>query len=166
MDVVGGDQLDVMFVCEFDHYLVDFLLFGIGGTVGIRVVCFVPLHFQVIIFSKQIFKPFDRLFRLVDLAVHDVLWNLSSQAGRTDDQIFMVFFEQFVVDTRTSVEAFGPRNRYHLDQVLITVHVLCQYDQVVTATVFLEAFIMPAVAGAIAFAAYNGFEYFFLFSFY
>ena len=166
MDVVGCNQLDIMFTCQFDQHFVYFLLFGIGGAVGVRVVCLVPLYFQVIIFAKQVFEPLDRLFRLIYPVVHDVLRDLSPQTGRADDQVFMILFDQFMVDTRTSVETFRPRDGYHLDQVLVAVHILSQHDQVVTASVFLRRFIMPSVACTITFAADNRLEYLFLFRFY
>ena len=108
MHIVGGDQLDIVFVSQFDQDLVHFLLFGIRGAVGIRIVCLVPLHFQVIVFAEQVLEPEDRFFRLVYPVMHDMLWNLTSETGGTDDQVFVIFFQQFVVDTRTAIEAFGP----------------------------------------------------------
>ena len=93
MDVVGSDQLDIMFAGEFDQHLVHFLLFGIRGTIGIRVVCLVPLHFQVIIFSEQFFEPQDGFFCFIYPIMHNMLRYFATQTSGTDDQIFVILFQ-------------------------------------------------------------------------
>ena len=108
MDVVGGDQLHIVFTCQFDQDLVYFLLLRKGSTVGIRVMCLVPLHFQVIIFAEQVLEPKDRLFSFIYPIVHDMLRYFTSQAGRANDQVFMVFLQQFMIDTRAPIKTFRP----------------------------------------------------------
>ena len=93
MDVVGSDQLDIMFAGEFDQDLIHFLLFGIRGAIGVRVVCFVPLHFQVIIFSEQFFEPQDGFFCFIYPIMHNMLRYFATQTSGTDNQVFVIFLQ-------------------------------------------------------------------------
>ena len=125
-------------------------------------MCLMALYLQVIIFPEQILEPEDRFFRFVHPSVQDMLRYFPTDTGGTDNQVFMIFFQQFLVDTRPSVETFRPGEGDHLDQILVPVQVLCQDYQVPAAPVVLRCqFAMPSVPGAVALTTEDRLEYLF-----
>lgn len=103
MNVVGRDNLDIVFTRQFQNRLVCRNLVGVYILCGVRVMCLVPLYFQIVIFSEQVLEPKDRFFGLVHPSVQDMLRNFPTDTGRANDQVFMIFFQQLLVDARTSV---------------------------------------------------------------
>ena len=79
-----------------------------------------PLQFQVKIFAKNRFKPLNRLIGIVKMSCHDVLWNFATQTGRRNNQSFMIFFEQFLIDPWFVVKTFGIGSRYQFEEVSVT----------------------------------------------
>ena len=130
------------------------------GAVGVRVVRLVALQLQVIILAEQVLEPQHGFLRLGQLPLHDQLRDLPAQAGGADYQVLVIALQQLLVDARTAVEAFRPREGDHLDQVLVAILVLRQHDEVPAAAVVPRGQLaMPPVAGAIALAPQDGFEY-------
>ena len=108
MNVVGRDNLDIVFTRQFQNRLVCRNLVGVYILCGVRVMCLVPLYFQIVIFSEQVLEPKDRFFGFVHPSVQDMLRNFPTDTGRANDQVFMIFFQQLLVDARTSVKSFRP----------------------------------------------------------
>ena len=97
-----------MFMSQFNQDLIDFYLMFIYSLVGIRPMCLMTLQLQIIIFSKQLLEPQHGFFGSMDISVHYLLRDLSTQTSRTDNQPFPMLFQQFLINTRTSVETFRP----------------------------------------------------------
>ena len=150
--IVGCDQFDAMFMRQLYDHLVHLALFGIDGTIGSRIVRFMTLQFQIIILAKEIFEPKDGFLSLVNLTMHDMLRDFTAKTCGRGNDTFVIFFQKFLVDTWTSIEALGPGDRDHLDQVLVTLLILGQQDQMPTAQILL-GMILSACMSTIAFAA-------------
>ena len=135
MGIVGADQFDAIFLGQFDEHLVGLLLQGEGLTVGTdgRICHLMALEFQIIIIAPKALVPLDGLAGTLDVALQDLCWYLSCDTGRTDDQVFVVFFQFLAVCTRTVIEAIHPGITYQFDQVLVTVIVFGEYDEMVAA---------------------------------
>ena len=121
VNVIGRDYLDIVFTRQFQNRLVGCYLVRVYILCGVRIMCFMPLYFQVVIFSEQVLEPKNRFFGLVHPSVQDMLWNFPTDTGGAYDQVFVIFFQQLLVDTRTSVKTFRPGQRNHLDQILVAV---------------------------------------------
>ncbi|OAV63804.1 hypothetical protein Barb4_04706 [Bacteroidales bacterium Barb4] len=160
MDIIRGNQLDLVLGSQFSQYPVYFLLARIGSTVGGRVAGRVPLQFQIIIIAEKILKPKERLLRLVRPPVHNVAGQFPPQTSRTDNQILVVFLQQSLVDTRTVVKTLRPRDGNHLYQVLVALQGFGKHNQMPSPQVLLAVLPFPAVAGAITFATEDRLEQF------
>jgi hypothetical protein len=158
MDIVGGNELYLIFPCNADQLLVHPLLLGIGGSVGIGPVGLVALQLQVIIVAEHFLVPLHRLFRLTDLPAVDLTGNFSPQAGRGDDQPLMVLLQQLLVDAGTIVESFRPALGDDLDQVSVTLQVLGQHYQVPSAAVDFVRLGETVAPCQIALAPYDRFK--------
>ena len=90
----------------------------------------------------------------------DMLRHLSAKTGAGDDQSLVVLLEQSLVDPGLVVKSGREGLGRHLDQVVVPLLILCQYDEVVTASVLNGALILPTIPGAVALAAEDWLEYF------
>ena len=54
------------------------------------------LNFEIIVLSEKTLEPVDALFRTFHISGHDFPRNLSGKAGRTANQVFVVFLDDFV----------------------------------------------------------------------
>ncbi len=101
------------------------------------------LHLQVEIFSENplIFKK--HFLGLFNAPVHDGLGNFPSQACRETDHPFTVLLQEFPIDSGFVIKTFGPPERDHDCEVLVT-HLVFgqQYDMIHTIQV-LVLFGMP-----------------------
>ena len=84
----------------------------------------------------------------------------TSPARQAEQQIspFVVFLDLRAVGSRTHVETFGPRLRDDLDEVVVSLEVLGQQDQVVAALVGLALLVCRSRRRAIDLAADDGLE--------
>ena len=90
----------------------------------------------------------------------DMLRHLSAKTGAGDDQSLVVLLEQTLVDPGLIVKPGREGLGRHLDQVVIALLILGQYDEVVTAAVLDGALILPTIPGTVALAAEDRLEYF------
>ena len=105
--------------------------------------------------------PLDGLTGSGNVALQNLGRHLTSDTGRTDNQVLMIFLQFHPVGTRTVIETVDPRVADQLDEVLVAIGILGQYDQVVTAQVllmFLQTLI--ATTSHIHLTAEDGFERF------
>ena len=115
-------------------YLALHLVRLVVGTLNGRLV---QLQLQVVVLSKEILVPQNRLLSLLETLLGDESWNLATKTSRGAYQPFVVLLQLLAVGTRTVVETIGPRLRYDLEQVFVALEILCQEDKVVTTSVGL-----------------------------
>ena len=161
VDVVGADELDAVFACQFDEHAVGLLLQGEGLAVGPlpRVFHLVALQLEVVVVAEHAVVPLNGLAGSGDVALKDFLGYLASDAGRADDESLVVTLEIGAVGTRTHVVAVYPCARDELDEVLVALVVLGQHNEVVAALVFAAVLLLlGAMLGHIHLAAEDGLE--------
>ena len=158
VDIVCGNQFDMMLVRQFDQDLVYFHLMFIDRAVGILSVGRVALHFQIVILAEEVLEPQHRFLRFLELPRHNLLRYLPAEARRANNQILVIFLQQLLVDARPAIEPFRPRVGNHLNQIVIPPQRLGKHNQVPAAQVVFRIFLLPSFAGAVAFAADDGFE--------
>ena len=66
------------------------LLLLVGLLVAQRIIRLVTLELQVEVLSEDTLEPLDALLRLIDVAVHNVLRYLSTEASRGGDDPLVV----------------------------------------------------------------------------
>ena len=149
MHVVGGDALDVVFGGKLFQTGVHNLLLFVP----------VPLHFEIVILSEKRLMETDVLFQQFFLPRKDGLRHFARQTGRTADKAFVVFLQQFVVDTRLVVKGFlALAQRTEFNQIVVTHGVFGQQDKVVAAPFFPPRFLQTALRRYIHLAAHNGLD--------
>lgn len=144
--VVGADHAHTVFGRQLAQVLVHLELHGVGLVVGPLDGRLVQLELEVIVVAEDPLVPADRLFGPLHVVGRDGAGHLAGQAGRTADQPLVVFLNLGAVGTRAHVEALGPRLRDDLDQVVVSLEVLGQQDQVVAALVGLALLVLQAAA--------------------
>ncbi len=93
-------------------------------------------YLQVIVLSEEFLVPFDGLVRPGDIARQDAARNFARHAGRTADEVFVVFLYNLVAHPRLVVVfSFDVAGGDNLHQVLVAVVVLGQQDQVIVFAV-------------------------------
>ena len=158
MHVVRADHPHVVFRGQFAQVLVHVQLHGVGLVVGPLDRCFMQLQFEVIVVPEDLLVPLYRLFGPLEVVRRDGTRHLAGQTGRTADQPLVIFLQLHAVRSRTHVETLGPRLRDDLYQVVVSLEVLGQQDQVVAALVGLALLVVQAAACHIDLAADNGLE--------
>ena len=108
VDVVGSDDLHTMLLPQLEEDGIDLLLLLVGLLVAERVVGLMALQLEVEVITEDPLEPLDALLRLIDIAVHNVLGDLSTEAGRGGDDALMVRLQQLLVDTGAVVVAVDP----------------------------------------------------------
>ena len=156
--VVGADHSDVVLRRQLAQVLVHVQLHGVGLVVGPLDGGLVELQFEVIVVAEDLLVPSDRLLGLFEVVGRDGARHLARQTGRTADQPFVVFLDLRAVGSRTHVETFGPRLRDDLDEVVVSLEVLGQQDQVVAALVGLALLVVEPAARHVDLAADDGLE--------
>ena len=158
MHVVGADHPHVVLRGQFTQVFVDMQLHGVGFVVGPLDGSLVELQLQVIVVAEDLLVPLDRLIGLFEVVRRNGARNLAGQTGRTADQALVVFLDLRTVGSRTHVETVGPRFRNDLDEVVVTLEVLGQQDQVVAALVGLAFLVVQPAARHVDLAADDRFE--------
>src|SRR5690606_19095495 len=96
---------------------------------------------------EELGVPGGRLARLVPAVLHEVLRDLSGEAGAADDQPLAVAGEHLAVDARLEVEALRVADGGELRQVPVPLVVAREEDQVVVALLPLLPAAVEAAAG-------------------
>ena len=81
VDVVGGDDLHTMLLPQLEEDSIDLLLLFVGLLVTERVVGLMALQLKVEVITEDPLEPLDALLRLINIAIHDVLGDLPTEAG-------------------------------------------------------------------------------------
>ena len=131
--VVGADDLDAVFLGETQQHLVGLLLQGIGLAVGHqrRILHLVPLQLQVEIIAEHPMIPLAGLPRPFNVVMDDLAGYLAGDAGRAHYQVLVVLLELLPVCTGFIIISVHPCLRHELDEVLVTMVVLRQHDEVI-----------------------------------
>ena len=96
-----------------------------------------------------------------DIAVQYLAWHFSCDTGRTDNEVFMILFQISTIGTWTHIISVHPRVAHQLDEVLISIIILCQHDEVITTHIaFILLTVFLATMGYIHLTAYDGLERF------
>ena len=159
--VVGTYQFNIVLGGQFHQHLVGLLLQGVRLAVGadVRVLYLMALKLQVIVVAEYALVPLHGLLRSLDVALQYFGRHLAGYTRRADDESFMVSLEVGAVGTGSHVEAVNPRAANQLDKVLISLVVLCQHNQVVTALVaMLFHLVLLGVPSHVHLTAQNGLE--------
>ena len=93
------------------------------------------------------FEPLHGLFRFVHLSGKDFLGYFPADAGRADNESFVVQFQVLRVCSWTHIVAVNPGTGYELNEVVVARLVLGQYDQMPARLVylaFLQLLVSPA----------------------
>ena len=164
--VVGGHHLYAVFVGKGEDALVDYRLLFV--YLVYLVVCLlrkalnlrlVAHDFQVIIFPKHAPVPLYSLFCGLVVSGHEVLGDFSGKAGRAADKVFMVLLKNLVSYPGFVVHTLYEACRNNLHEVLVSVVVLCQEDEMVILLVLVVFEPMVVVLGYVHLAANNGLYY-------
>ena len=86
---------------------------------------------EIVILPEKIPVPYGGLLRLFVITLQQGLRDLARKAGGKADDALMVFFKQLVIDTRLCVKTFGPRGGNDFDQILVSLLILTEQDQMV-----------------------------------
>ena len=95
------------------------------------------LQLQVIVISKEIVIPFAGFTCPGDVALQNLGRHLAGNTRRADNQVFMILFQVGTVGSRAHVVTIHPRITHQSDEVLVSVIVLGEHDEVVTTHIAL-----------------------------
>ncbi len=121
MTVIGGDQGQGEFAGDFQHSGIHPLLFGDFVLLDLQVEAPVAENRFQFLCGLQGF-PF--------IAAGQEERDFALQAGAEGDEAFIVFLQQFLIDSRPVVESFEISRGYQLHQIAVANQVLGQKDQV------------------------------------
>ena len=161
MRVVGADDFHAVFPCQLDEDGVDSLLHFVGLAVGFlrRILHFVALQLDVVVVAPYIMEPLDCFFGSGQIAPVYLLGHFSADAGRADDEAFVVLLQVAVVGAGTHVEAIDPRTRDELDEIVVAREVLGKHDEVPARLVLLPlVHVFVAATRYVHLAAEDGLE--------
>ena len=135
--VVGAYKLDAFFLCDLHQHGIGALLQGEGIAVGtdVRVFDLMALQLEIIVIAEDPVIPSGCFLSALDVALENLGRHLAGNTRRADDQILVVFLQVIAVGTRPVIVSVGPGTADELDEILISVVVLCQDDEVIARLV-------------------------------
>ena len=137
------------------------LLQGVSLAISpdLRIGHLVTLQLQIIVIAPKSLVPLNGLASTCYITFQNLCRHFTSNTGRTNNQVFVIFLEFFMVSTRTVVEAIHPRVADELNQVLIAIVILGEHDKVIAAKViFRFTKILIATTGYIHLTSKNRFK--------
>jgi hypothetical protein len=100
------------------------------------------LKLSVVVVAEQILIPFDGFPCSCYVVLQNLRRHFAGYTCRADDKVLMILFQVLAVSTRTHVIAVHPCARHQLDEVLVSVVVLGEDDEVIASHV---AFLLHTV---------------------
>ena len=161
--VIGANKFYTIFFSQFYNHLISLLLQWECITVGTYrgVFYLVPLKFQIIILSEHPLVPFNGFTGPGDIILQYTGRHLTGNTCRTHDEAFVIFFQVFTVCTRAQVISVHPCMRDKFYEILISLIIFCQHDEVITAHVSMVLYLVALfMMRHIHLATENGFEWF------
>ena len=166
MGIVGTNEFDAILLRQFNEHLVRFLLHGECLTIGNHrgVGHLMALKLQVIVVAENTMIPLDGLACTSNVVLQYLPGHLARNTSRANNQAFMIFLQINTIGTRTLIETIHPRAADQFDEVLVSLIVLCQHDEMVSAhvTLLFHLVLFPAMSH-IHLAAKDGLEGFLAF---
>ena len=156
--VVGAYETYAVFPRKLNQMLVHIELHGVGLVVGAFDRSLVKLQLEVVVVAEEILVPQYRFFGRLQISRRDHARHLAAQTCRTAYQPFVVLLQFRVVGTRTHVETFGPRLRDDLDEIVVSLCILGQKYEVISALVRLALLELQAAARYVDLATDDGLE--------
>ncbi len=129
--VVRRDDLHVVLLRQLEDDLVVDHLVVIHFPRQARDLRLVEHHLQVVVVAEHLLVPLDDLVDLFHVAGEDGARHLARHAGGAADQALVVLLQHLMADTGPVVHALDVGRGHDLDEVLVTLVVLRQQDQVV-----------------------------------
>ncbi len=110
-----------------------------------------PLDLYIIIIAKYFFPPQHLALGFFNIARHYQLWNLATKTCRTNNKAFAVGGNSLFICSRMRIKALCPSLRHNFHQIVISLFVFCQYNQV-TASIALVNMLVQRLLRHIHFA--------------
>ena len=131
--VVGAHELDAFFLGNLHQHGIGALLQGEGIAVGtdIRVFDLMTLQLEIVVVAEDPVIPSGGFLGALDVALEYLGRHLAGNTRRADDQIFVIFLQVVAVGTRAVIVSVGPGPADELDEILISVVVLSQDNEVI-----------------------------------
>ena len=101
------------------------------------------LHLEIIPVTKDRFVPLSDPFCLVIAIVAEIFTEFTTRTSRQDDQPFIVFLKQLVIDARLVVDAFEIGSRRELHEIFVALIVHRKDRQVVASLILRRITIVP-----------------------
>ena len=125
--IIGADELYAMLASKFYkggfNSLLLFKNFSVGFLHG--VFHLMPHQFNIEVFTKYAFEPFDGLFSFFYLSILYVPWNLTGKTSRGCDDSFMMFLNRVMICSWAVIIAINPCFTYDFDKIVITDFIFC-----------------------------------------
>ena len=137
MHVIGGDNLDPVLFGQVEDDLVVLLLLFIDLQRLTRNLGLVEHYLEVVVILEHPLVPLYGLVRPFHVACENHSRNLSRHAGGGADEILVILFNDFVRDPRSVVHSLDMRSGYNLHQILVSVIVLGEENEVIISSVSL-----------------------------
>ena len=163
MRIIGAYQLDAIFTGQFYQNPVGFLLHGECFAVrpDMRILYLMALQLQIVVITEYPLVPLNGLTGSCDISIQDLGGHLTGYTGGANNQSFMELLQISTVGSRSHIEAIHPRPAHQLDQVLVTLVVLGEYDEVIASDVRLVSTArLISVLGYVHLTAEDGLERF------
>ena len=158
VDVVGGDYLGVGLLRQLKNSLGGNQLLLVDLRAETRDLSVVEHYLQVVVIAEDPFVPGDGCARSVHVARKDVLGDLSGEAGRAADKVFVILLHHFVAYARAVVHSlYVPRGHY-LHEVFVAGVVLGEKYEVIVPSVVVVLQMVVVVTRDVDFAADDGLD--------
>lgn len=139
MDIVGGHHFYAVFAREVEKHLVYLLLLHKRLAVGILLERFVALQLKVVIVAEDRAEPEHPFFGQFEIAVEDMLRQLTAQTGREYNESLVMLGKCFAVGAGMIIMTLCPCLTHQLNQVVITLFILCKDNEVIPLVVLVVA---------------------------
>ena len=157
--VVRGDHLDSVLLGELEDGRVHLHLVVIEVQGEAGDLALVEHHLEVVILPEHALVPLDCLIDRVHVAREDATGNLAGDTGGGADEPLVILFQHLMTDARlVVVHALDVAGGDYLHEVLVSLIVLGQEDEVVVPAVVVILEAVVVVAGDVGLAAQDGLD--------
>ena len=153
--IIGGQYFCPCLPCQFEYAFVDGLLPFIEIKRLPWHFCPVKLDFKIVVIPEHLLVPFYGLFGPIHVSGVYQAWNLSCDARRAADEVRGILLNDLVRHSRTVVHTFYMPGGHDFHQVLVSVVVLGEQNQMVVALVLGILEPVVVMRGHIYLASYD-----------
>ncbi len=108
VNVVGSNDLYIVFLGKFPDALYYQLLFGKNAAVSFRIVSLMPLYLKVKVIAEQIDVFLKRFFCRSHRSIEYLIRDLSCKACRRCNKSLPVLSQHFLVDAGSVIKTLYP----------------------------------------------------------